>query len=241
MAFWVASPSMDPEIYALSAAALGLPIATARLLGALGLSLAAGFIVYALERRGHLMHTLRDEAPEQEATPSCKSANVSSASCQEPAVAGTVTVPSAIAVMSPAGLTTPPAIQPASFCASAAVATDGSACSREILDDHRPWREFIRDNLPLQSREIARNVWEDSMGLGKWLLLAIVLEALLVRYVPQNVVATTLGSQGVFAIPLASLISVPLYLNGVGAIPIAAGLLRQGMESAASVTFLLGG
>jgi uncharacterized membrane protein YraQ (UPF0718 family) len=84
-------------------------------------------------------------------------------------------------------------------------------------------------------------VWEDSVGLGKWLLLAIVLEALLVRYVPQNVIATTLGSQGVFAIPLASLISVPLYLNGVGAIPIAAGLLRQGMESAASATFLLGG
>lgn len=79
------------------------------------------------------------------------------------------------------------------------------------------------------------------MALGKWLLLAIVLEAIIVRYVPASFVSSILGVNGPASVVVAGLISVPLYLNGVGAIPVVNGLLEQGMLSAAGVTFLLGG
>ncbi len=52
MAFWLASPSMDPEVFALSTAYLGLPLATARLIATGLASVAAGFAAHWLEISG---------------------------------------------------------------------------------------------------------------------------------------------------------------------------------------------
>lgn len=77
--------------------------------------------------------------------------------------------------------------------------------------------------------------------MGKWLLLAIVAQGVIVRYLPQDWVTASLGTGDWWAIPLAGVVGVPLYLNGVGAIPITQGLLSQGMMPGAAVTFLLAG
>lgn len=52
MAFWIASPSMDPEIFFLSVGTLGWDLAVWRLAGTLMLSLAAGFITQGLTASG---------------------------------------------------------------------------------------------------------------------------------------------------------------------------------------------
>ena len=52
MAFWLASPIMDPEMFILTAAVLGLPFAIAKALAAIGMGLLAGFATWALARRG---------------------------------------------------------------------------------------------------------------------------------------------------------------------------------------------
>jgi uncharacterized protein len=54
MAFWVASPTMDPEIFALSVGMLGWPLAVARLLTTLALSLGVGYLTLMLVRSGLL-------------------------------------------------------------------------------------------------------------------------------------------------------------------------------------------
>jgi hypothetical protein len=52
MSFWIASPSMDPEIFFLSVGTIGWDLAVWRLAGTLVLSLAAGFItLYAMRSR----------------------------------------------------------------------------------------------------------------------------------------------------------------------------------------------
>ena len=48
MSFWIASPSMDPEIFFLSVGTIGWNLAVWRLVGTLILSLAAGFITHYL-------------------------------------------------------------------------------------------------------------------------------------------------------------------------------------------------
>ena len=48
MSFWIASPTMDPEIFALTAGVLGMPLAIVRLGATLLLSLGAGFLTWAL-------------------------------------------------------------------------------------------------------------------------------------------------------------------------------------------------
>ena len=62
MAFWLASPVMDPEMFVLTAAGIGTGFAVAKTLAAAGVGLLGGFAVLALQRRGGLERPLAGEA-----------------------------------------------------------------------------------------------------------------------------------------------------------------------------------
>jgi uncharacterized membrane protein YraQ (UPF0718 family) len=59
MAFWVASPLMDPEMFVLMWAMLGLEFTIAKTLAAFGIGLAAGFATLAAQRAGLFTNPLR--------------------------------------------------------------------------------------------------------------------------------------------------------------------------------------
>jgi uncharacterized protein len=59
MAFWLSSPLMDPNMFALTAATMGLEFAAAKLLAALGMGLLAGLVTHVLAGRGNLGDGLR--------------------------------------------------------------------------------------------------------------------------------------------------------------------------------------
>ncbi len=60
MAFWLASPLMDPSMFALTVGTIGLDFAIAKTLAALGVGLAGGYATYALTRSGALVNPLRE-------------------------------------------------------------------------------------------------------------------------------------------------------------------------------------
>ena len=62
MAFWLASPVMDPEMFVLTAAGVGLGFASAKTVAALAMGLAGGIAVLALERAGGLRDPLAEAA-----------------------------------------------------------------------------------------------------------------------------------------------------------------------------------
>lgn len=60
MAFWLASPLMDPAMFALTTGALGLEFAVAKTMAAVGIGLFGGFATAALARTGRLDGALRE-------------------------------------------------------------------------------------------------------------------------------------------------------------------------------------
>ena len=60
MAFWLASPVMDPSMFVLTSGVLGIDFALAKTLAALGLGLYGGLVVHLLDRQGALSAALRD-------------------------------------------------------------------------------------------------------------------------------------------------------------------------------------
>jgi uncharacterized membrane protein YraQ (UPF0718 family) len=60
MAFWLASPVMDPSMFVLTAGVLGTEFAVAKTLAAIGLGLFGGFAVHALAGAGGLADPLRE-------------------------------------------------------------------------------------------------------------------------------------------------------------------------------------
>jgi hypothetical protein len=59
MAFWLASPVMDPTMFVLTSATLGLEFALAKTAAAVGIGLLGGYVTLALSRGGRLASPLR--------------------------------------------------------------------------------------------------------------------------------------------------------------------------------------
>ena len=81
----------------------------------------------------------------------------------------------------------------------------------------------------------------NGLFLAKWLALAYVLEALLVTYVPADMIAGLVGGEGVVPIGIAALVGMPAYLNSYVAPPLLAGLIDQGMSDGAAMAFMIAG
>lgn len=60
MAFWLASPLMDPQMFLLTMGALGLPFAIGKTAAALGVGLLGGFATMTLQRAGGFAMPLRE-------------------------------------------------------------------------------------------------------------------------------------------------------------------------------------
>ena len=179
MAFWIASPIMDPEMFILTAAGIGFNFAVAKTLAAMAMGLFAGLSILAIKRFGGLDAPLRSEV-----TQGC-----------------------------------------------------GSTCESDKPDSlqWKFWRE--------RSRVDAFNQESLSIGvfLGKWLTLAFFLESLMIAYVSSDWIASYVGSDNPFAIPLAAVVGAPSYLNGYAAIPLISGLMEIGMTAGAAMAFVTAG
>jgi uncharacterized membrane protein YraQ (UPF0718 family) len=237
MSFWIASPSMDPEIFFLSVATLGWELAVWRLGATLVLSLSAGFITHLLMQRGWLgQEVLRKEpaTPAQSTWSFLKRGwrEVKDSLALSPVsgfVAGRVLQTSGVGCCTPATEITltegrEPAPRPASSCAC--TAAKESSCSitstsfqRRLLDE----------------------TWSATLMVAKFMALAFFLEALITLYVPSEWIAGLLGPDNPWAIVTAALIGVPVYTSNLAALAMVGGLLTQGMNPAAALAFLIAG
>lgn len=180
MAFWLASPLMDPAMFLITAGTLGLPFAVAKTASAVGLGLLGGATVYLFART----RIFADPLKPQETKKSC--------------------------------------------CGCGPSPFKGTPVWR--FWEETPRREMFRDT-----------VVENALFLGKWLLLAYMIEALMLTYVPAEAIASVLGGQGVWPVVLGALVGAPAYLNGYAAVPLVDALLAQGMAPGAAMSFMLAG
>ncbi len=84
-------------------------------------------------------------------------------------------------------------------------------------------------------------VIENALFLGKWLFIAYMFEALMLAYVPAEMIAGVLGGDGVQPILLGAFVGAPAYLNGYAAVPLVDALLTQGMAPGAAMSFVIAG
>ena len=114
-----------------------------------------------------------------------------------------------------------------------------SCCgSGNALDSKPEWR-FWQHQSRIET--FTRTAVENFLFLFKWLALAYLLEALMVRYIPAEWISSALGGEGLQPIFIATVLGGPAYLNGYAAVPLIAGMLDQGMGQGAAMAFVLAG
>ena len=77
--------------------------------------------------------------------------------------------------------------------------------------------------------------------LLKWLALAYSIEALMIKYIPADLIVTMVGGQGFLTILIAAILGAPAYLNGYAAVPLVDALISQGMSMGAAMSFMIAG
>ena len=181
MSFWLASPSMDPEIFLLSVSRIGWNLAVWRLAATFIMSLAGGYAAWFLVRTGWISSfSLKKEVRAAAAGSSCCTSEPSPAAA-EPSV----------------------------------------------------YKEFL-NKVYIESKNM-------TLLILKFMTLAYILEALIILYLPEEWIISLLGSGNRFAVPLATLVGIPLYTTNLTALGLVGGLLQQGMSPGAALSFLIGG
>ncbi|MCE8553123.1 permease [Ruegeria pomeroyi] len=115
--------------------------------------------------------------------------------------------------------------------------TRGCGCGAPKTTAPR-WRFWTE---PERTRVFRAEFLGNGVFLLKWMTLAYVIEALLVTYVPAQVIAGLVGGEGVVPIATAALVGMPAYLNSYVAPPLLAGLMEQGMTAGAAMAFMVAG
>lgn len=179
MAFWLASPLMDPAMFLITAGTLGWEFAIAKGIAAIALGVFGGFTVKAFAKSAVFSDPLR-----------------------------------------------------------AAAKPSGCGCGPSPFEQKPVWK-FWQD---APRRETFREaVVSNALFLGKWLLLAYMVEAIMLAYIPAETIAGFLGGDGLKPIALGALIGAPAYLNGFAAVPLIHALLQQGMSNGAAMSFAIAG
>lgn len=180
MAFWLASPLMDPAMFTITWGAIGLDFAIGKTVAAVGVGLLGGTLTMLFAQSPVFADPLKEK----------------------PAVGGCGCGPAKPFAGKPVW---------------------------------RFWNETERRNT-------FRATWlENAVFLLKWLLLAYLFEALMLRYVPAETIATLLGGDGIGTVIIAAIVGMPAYLNGYAAVGLIGGLLDQGMGQGAAMSFVVAG
>jgi uncharacterized protein len=114
-----------------------------------------------------------------------------------------------------------------------------ASCGGPDLLSGKPVWKFWSDPVRMQTfREV---IVHNALFLVKWLTLAYLLQALMIRFVPASLIAGILGGDGIGPIVLGALVGAPAYLNGYAAAPLVQGLIEQGMSQGAAMSFMMAG
>jgi uncharacterized membrane protein YraQ (UPF0718 family) len=260
MSFWIASPSMDPEIFFLSVGMIGWELAIWRLAATLLLSLAAGFITHMLIQNGWLgkeILRMRKVAKVQSTGEFFKN--------------GWQKIKGGIADVRSSGGVFPRVIsnpkrqfQYIPIKASAKSETIANCCLSSprittLIGSTPEKLEFI-DAAPSEKacdsaqqrcgcdgttntfwQRLVKETLSAAAMVVKFMALAFFLEALIIQYVPQEWITAALGQNNPLAIATAALLGIPTYTSSLTALPMISGLLTQGMNPAAALAFLIAG
>lgn len=240
MSFWIASPSMDPEIFFLSVGTIGWNLAVWRLVGTLILSLAAGFITYYLSQtkwipKNVLKNTIGLDTKKR---PS-KIQNMIQNTWRRFST----------------GVKNQVFLKPKILIPAAACCDDNPSLA-QILDStsyetilSKPDQK--QDDQKIEPcgcgekqdfwRRLLKESYSASLMVAKFMALAFFLEAIIILYIPGEWITSIMGQKNSWAIIMAAFLGIPVYTSNLSALPMVSGLLTQGMSQAAALAFLIAG
>ncbi len=83
-----------------------------------------------------------------------------------------------------------------------------------------------------EAKDITLKIWY-------WVLLGVGIGAFIHGFIPQELIESTITKTGIFSVPIATLLGIPVYANCSAVIPIAVVLFQKGMPLGTALAFML--
>jgi len=109
--------------------------------------------------------------------------------------------------------------------------TEIRAAEAHVESGAQTLRDRVRYGLEAV-KDIVGKVW-------KWIVLGIAVGALIHGYVPENFLASIMGKEAWWSVPIAVLVGIPMYSNAAGMIPIVQALLGKGAALGTVLAFMM--
>jgi len=246
MSFWIASPSMDPEIFFLSVATVGWKMSIWRLTATFVISLMAGYISHFATIKGFIdKEVLRHNRAKTVKSPWKYIWNK-------------------IKEGYPLSLLFPKALkkiqlhvlyvdnskyQAGNICCVAEEMTNCCGAEEKTIQNSI---NTIAENACTSCKtedkkqistykKLGNETWKATLMVVKFMTLAFFVNALIKFYIPQEFISSLLGGKNSFSVIIATLIGIPAYTTNLTALPLISGLLTLGMNPGAALAFLIAG
>ena len=89
-------------------------------------------------------------------------------------------------------------------------------------------------------QKIWQSTWADFRGALPFLLIGISLGSMIYGFMPSEFISQYASQDNAFAIPVAAVIGIPLYIRAEAVIPLSAALLDKGMDLGAIMALIIG-
>jgi uncharacterized membrane protein YraQ (UPF0718 family) len=109
----------------------------------------------------------------------------------------------------------------------------GSDATRDEILERKP--------KPFTVKSYAKGVWDSLVYFGFYIVIGILLGAAVEVLVPSDWIAAVFKPGQWFSVLVASLMGIPLYACGGGAIPLLQAFISQGMSKGAALGFMIVG
>ncbi|WP_028773225.1 permease [Shewanella waksmanii] len=243
MVFLFSSPLLNPIIIGLFVVTFGWQVALFYFAVALVVSIIAG---WALEKLGFERY-VKPEAYEAAGVSGCRA----STGCGEPkakAVASTVCCGEPQPKVSSCGDSAKAPLSATvaeSSCGDSAKSTPtATSCAAEEAKPQAAQSCYGSEDAPKATPNkwlaLWHSTWKDFKQVLPYLLLGITLGSFIYGFMPTELIVKYAGDGLWYAIPVAAVIGIPLYIRAEAVIPLSAALVKKGMALGSVMALIIG-
>ena len=117
-----------------------------------------------------------------------------------------------------------------------------------------PWVQQVLENSQKETEQFEAahtsfkdripSIWKETktilMGILPYVLVGIAIGGLMHGYIPEGFFEQYMGKENWYAVPVATILAVPMYSNASGILPVAQVLVSKGIPLGTAIAFMMG-
>ncbi|MDK9782715.1 permease [Vibrio sp. B172a] len=242
MVFLFASPLLNPVIIGLFVVTFGWKVAVFYFAIAMTVSVVAG---YVLEKLGFERY-VKPEAYEAAGTSSCGTSCGDSSKKKEQAKPASSCGTSACGEPAPVAAKASCCSEPAPVVAKTSCCGDSAPKAEPKVEvsccssDGSATATIVEEKEPSRWVRIWHSTWKDFKQVFPYLMMGIAIGSFIYGFIPTDLIAEYAGEAKWYAIPVAAIIGIPLYIRAEAVIPLSAALVQKGMALGSVMALIIG-